>query len=279
MNETVKEKFTKLNYEEGTGRLDALSLLHASIKLWQKGSHGQMVRTFASKNQGLAGTLEVQADSPLSFNSAIPIYFSFSLSRMHYFGQVKYQPISTSGIAHHYLLQLQSDLFRTEKREHERFMVYPMWRAYAFFSLPIQATSNVTSMHRTNHQHDEQFVRYAKNQSYVDQEWGSMIGLQILDVSASGLSCLANGSEAQLLENRTSFPLVIRLKDATHRIASARVVHQVDYIDPRFQKVRMKKLGIEFLKPEIELSYQIDQFQSYTPAVNKLESSFEEIFT
>ena len=41
----------------------------------------------------------------------------------------------------------------------------------------------------------------------------------------------------------------------------------------------MKKLGIEFLKPEIELSYQIDQFQSYTPAVNKLESSFEEIFT
>lgn len=279
MSETQREKFTRLTADEGAARIDALSLHALAIKIWQKGAAGQMAHSLGQKNQGMAGTLEVVADRSLIFSPEAPIYFSFTLSKMQYFGQVSYQVISTSGLKNHYLLQLRSDLFRTEKREHERLMVYPMWRAYAYFNLPLHAPRNVTSLHRPDHKHQEQFLRYVKDHSYVDQEWGEMVGLQILDISASGLSCLANPHEAELLVNRATNPLVIELKEQIYRISSARIVHQVDYIDPRFQRIRMKKLGIEFSHANQDLGAVIDHFAYYSPAPNKLESSFEDIVT
>lgn len=279
MNTKGKENFIQLTQNESAGRLDALSSIQSVIKLWQKGSVGQLAASMGKKNEGMSGTLEIVADKPLAFDPSLPLYFSFSLSKIKYFAQIKLLPLQSSGILGHYQIQLCSDLFRTEKREHERVMVYPMYRAYAYFALPVQVTSNITSLHRIDPAQNDQFTRYLKQRMLKDNQWGEMTGLQIIDLSASGLSCIANGNEAELLIARKDNPLIVDFKGEQYRINSSRVVHDVDYIDPRFQKVRMRKLGIEFLAPSSELSSLLDHFQDFSTGINSTESSFEDILT
>lgn len=250
-----------------------------SLKLWQKGASGQLGRSLGKQNEGMAGTMEFVSDQPLLFDGQTPLYFSFVLSRIKYFAQVKIQSLSSTGMANHYQLQLVSELFRTEKREHERLMVYPLYRALAYFALPTTIASNITSIHGKSNDQGESFARYLKKKFFVDEKWGEMTGLQIIDISASGLSCIANPQEAELLMERESAPLVIDLKGQFYRVSQSRIVYNVDYIDPRFQKVRMRKIGIEFSTILTELNEQLEQFQNNSVGINSLEASFEDILS
>jgi hypothetical protein len=154
-------------------------------------------------------------------------------------------------------LELSPHVFKIEKRENERLLTYPHFHVYTYFKLSTDSSvSNLIFINKqieTNHHVFQKFKKLTddeilKLQDSVEPELNEeLIGFRVLDVSYKGIAFISNQKEKEYFEESDkTFEMTLMFSGEVYNLRKAKIIYNVDYVNPRAGIVPMSKIGFEF---------------------------------
>lgn len=171
-------------------------------------------------------------------------FFYFALDSTHYFGKVVRVDSCDAEKAN--LVEIDKELHALEGREQERLLAVPHHQIYAYVKLPTEneAPNNVIVLNRIREQKDG-LRKFQEKHLGQHQE---LMGFRVVDISAVGLSFIANEEEYAYFEQKgeDKVSLTLMFNGQSFFIKNAQYVYGTSYVNPRARKLPMYKIGLSF---------------------------------
>lgn len=228
-----------------------------STKVEDKGS-GNLLFSFAGSNEALE-------------NPGQEILFYFVQNSVQYFSSGNLVKLEEG-----WALEVTGQVYKREKRKNERLLTFPHHQVFAYFSLKKegQLPSNVVFLDKTLDKKKSFLEKFIKRN---DSKAG-LTGFRVLDVSQNGFSFTASKNEKLLFLEGSLHQVEFQFNGQTFELPEVKIVHAVDYIDPRFGHVPMFKLGVEIVKGNEFLSEKVTSMLGDENKRVELSSEFENFF-
>lgn len=263
--EGSNSNFIKLEWSELTEIISDLVGHGCDVKLWEKGSAPDLckaVNNHSEEENGISKQLirlrnEKIDDSWISKD----LYVQFSINTVEYFAKGKVKEILSDG---EFWVELNPHVFKVEKRVAKRLYTYPSYQVYAYFKVSSEGSAeNIVFLDRhieKNHQAFKKFKELTEKEildiqdsTEVDSD-NEVIGFRVLDLSSTGVSFLANKKESEYFTDGQSYEVTILIDGNVYHVSNARLVYNVDFVNPRAGGVSMFKVGLTFDKSrELEI--------------------------
>ena len=231
--------FSKLTLEEKISRLALLGSSKSELTMWIKGQSSK--QTFKASDFH-KDRLEIVLDSKnKTFPIGTKILCSFELRGMYFFSEVIFQ----TALGEHSVLQFNSDLYKSEKRNSYRLMTYPMYNINAEFDLGESYEGGKVVDLKTKSSQTGLFKSFIKMVESKDDD-SQNLRLRIQDISTTGMGIHIGELENPYFAKDTLFHnVVIDFQDEKITIPEAKVVYKVEFIG-NDRNMKKYKLGIIF---------------------------------
>jgi len=257
-----KDLFLKLELPDIETKLRELLFSKNSLKIWQDAD------TFDSKKLHDVNEFSVKIDRP-EFANTEDIYFaSFSLRGMCYYFR------GTFDLEDGCYFKPLGDIFRAERRQDIRYLMYPRFEAYLYFSLEMEEleeeAENVISINRFQNVEKKLFKSFDKELKKKPELGGE----KVLDLSSKGLSFVCTNSELTLIQNSKPSSGLVILDGKSHNLEEIEIVYEVDYLNARIESVPLKKVGMSF-KTNEGIENLLAEFDDNSIVLTSLDEEFQ----
>lgn len=253
--EGSNSNFVELNWDELEDRLADLAKVQGEVRIWSKGQAPDLCHVINSHSDELEeNTQQLRLRNKLYGNESLgkEFYIQFSLDSVEYFAKGKIVEILEGG---EFWLEMNPHVFRVEKREGQRLVTFPKYQCYIYFKVTKEKNDNLVFLDKhvdRNHKifgrfkqlTKKEFIKAQDSTDTISEE--EVIGFRALDLSASGIAFLTNKNESLYFKAGDFFEVTICLEDFRCAISDAKVVYNVDYVNPRAKEVKMHKVGLTF---------------------------------
>ncbi|MBL6988637.1 MAG: hypothetical protein ISR65_02620 [Bacteriovoracaceae bacterium] len=144
-------------------------------------------------------------------------------------------------------LKLTESVFKHEKRDKERLLLFPHHEAYANFSVESgkSSSNNLLYLNKSEKSNVEMIKKFVEQKS---EQGDNICRFRVMDLSVKGISFIVNQTEFDYFFNKDSggYDFSITLNKDEFPIKNASVKYRLDYIDSRFPAISMKKIGMHF---------------------------------
>ncbi|OIQ15714.1 MAG: hypothetical protein BM556_17315 [Bacteriovorax sp. MedPE-SWde] len=260
---THKDLFLKLELPDIETKLRELLFSKKSLKIWQDAD------TFISQKIHDVDGYSLKLDQP-DFANDEDIYFaSFCLRGMSYYLR------GTFDLEEGCLFKPMGDIYRAERRQDVRYLMYPRFESYIYFSLNFteendEENENVVSINRFQDAEKKIFKSFNKELRKTPELGGE----KILDLSSGGLSFVCSESELLFIKNSKETTSVIIIDGKSIELNGIEIVYDVDYLNARIESVPMKKVGASFEDCE-KLNVLLDEFNDNSIVLTSLDEDFQ----
>ena len=231
--------FSKLDQLEKHNRLGQLELAKGKVTVWTKGKNNKdtlNVVKFDKEREELV----LDAKTEL-FPNKSEILCTFDSRGMTFFTKGIFK-MSSGGFC---VLELKSDLFKSERRSSYRLMTYPIYEVWADFDLGEAYEGGKVIDLKSKVNQTKLFQNFLQ---LVDGENGDVgrLRIRVQDLSATGMSIHIGELEKSYFVKDTTFKNVnITFTDESIIIPEVKVVYIVDYISSD-KNLKKFKIGLNF---------------------------------
>jgi hypothetical protein len=240
--------FSKLDAYEKNNRLSQLGTSRGAVIIWEKGKkdkHNLLAIAFDKNQQNLV--LDSKVDI---YPRGTKVLCSFELRGMSFFAQAVFQ----KSIGDDVVLEIQQELFKSEKRSSYRLMTFPMHDVWSEFDLgeiyeggkvvDLKSRSNQTALFKN-------FLNMMNNEQDLQNK--GIVKVRVQDISTTGLAIHIGELESKYFAKDRLFKNVnINFIDQSFVIPEIKVVYVVSYISGD-KNIRKFKVGLHFSKSTTEL--------------------------
>ncbi len=263
--------FVVLDKTEFLSKLKRLCQGATSLHVWKRGEKNFFVVPHLVEEKGAGNVL-------LHFTPKQELTFGVGQELLFYFIQNSVQYFSSGNLVKRetgWGLEITGEAFKREKRKNERLLTFPHHQVFVYFDFKKnQSPANVVFLDQGLGKKKSILEKFLKQNTSVE----GFTGFRILDVSQSGFSFTVSKNEKQHLNEGITYPVQLHFDGLIFEIAEIKVVHSVDYIDPRFGHVPMFKVGAQMLKTNELLSNKIAAMLGEESKRVELSSEFENFF-
>jgi hypothetical protein len=256
-----KDLFLKLELPDIETKLRELLFSKNSIKIWKDAD------TFDSLKIHDVEEFSLKVDRP-NFANDEDIYFaSFSLRGMCYYFR------GTFDFSESCFFKPLGDIFRAERRQDIRYLMYPKFEAYLYFSLDLDDEvegENVISINRFQNAEKKIFQSFDKELKKTPELGGE----KILDLSSGGLSFVCTNAELSLVKASNPKSALVILDGKSHTLDGIDLVYDVDYLNARIESVPLKKVGMSF-SSNSEIEDLLNEFDDNSIVLTSLDEEFQ----
>ena len=262
--------FIELDWAELTEDIHNLVASNAKVKIWEKGDLPDLCEVVNShsneEGEEFCQQLRLRLGKVDDSWKTKDLFMQFSLGGLDYFTKGKVVEVLGN---EDFWFEMNPHVFKMEKRGDERLLTYPNFQVYAYFKIQKQVnTQNLIFINKhveDNHKAFKKFqelsneeILEAQDRVESDQE-DELIGFRALDLSSSGIAFLVNEKEKAYFSNDIGELNITLLFDKdVFKLSSAKMVYNVDYVNPRMGNLPMAKIGFTF-SDNPELTKLIDQ--------------------
>ena len=193
-------------------------------------------------------------------------FVSFSMAGLSYYMKCVVSAPKT--------LSVLGNIFRAERRKDVRIVMHPRFDAYVYFLMnledEVESHDNVLSFNKADNEENSLIKNFQKEISR-DIE---LNGEKILDMSYTGLSLICNEEHYKILSDQLPKRANIIIKGRSVIVENLSIVYNVDYIDFRFESIKMKKVGLSFDENE-ELSKIVKEYDDESLTLTSLDKEFQ----
>lgn len=266
----ASSNFIELDWAELTEDIHNLVASHAKVKIWEKGDLPDLCEVVNShsneEGEEFCQQLRLRLGKVDDSWKTKDLFMQFSLGGLDYFTKGKVVEVLGN---EDFWFEMNPHVFKMEKRGDERLLTYPNFQVYAYFKIQKQVnTQNLIFINKhveDNHKAFKKFqelsneeILEAQDRVESDQE-DELIGFRALDLSSSGIAFLVNEKEKAYFSNDIGELNITLLFDKdVFKLSSAKMVYNVDYVNPRMGNLPMAKIGFTF-SDNPELTKLIDQ--------------------
>lgn len=254
------EQFIKLSKSEVLPRLSSgeTSLV---LKIWKDIDHFYSVNLSEVKDgQVIVDKLDILPHSENSY------FISFNFRNMSYYSKCL--------IIDHNTLEIEDEVYRAERRKNVRIVMYPRFNAYLYFTFnPVQEveeSANVLSFNRAKNEEDKLLRDYQREISTSPE----INGERLLDISNTGISIICSQRSYDLLKSVKPVTAVLVFNNEKVSVDGIEIVYDVDYIDMRFDSVKMKKVGLKIVENE-KIKEIVKRYDDESMTLTSLDSEFQ----
>lgn len=282
MNEK-DSSFIKLKVEEVTVKLQTIAENKQVVKIWTKGNESSFYRVsdllVLKTSKGPEVMLSFFSEGEDRDQTLIgkKAFLSFTFNEIHYFAEgTMIKDESHDKI----ILRLDDNIYRSEKRSHERLITFPHHQVYAYFKIISDIDeSNVISIHRDNDQEyqDLKVQRKEELKEKLAQRVGdvdNLVGFRALDISKNGIAFLVGRKEEVHFVEDKAVSFYILFNQEIFLIKGAQLVYKVDYLGGA-DSAKRYKIGLTF-NPIDELSEYLAVVLKESAMLDSVQKDFEE---
>ena len=254
--ESSSSNFVELSWSELTETLEELVQHQSEVKLWQKDVSPDLckiVNGHLEEEDEKTQQLRLSHEKIDSSWKDREFFIQFAWSGIEYFSKGKVIEVLGN---HECWFEMNPHVFRVEKRENERVSTFPSLQVYAYFKLAEdQGPSNVVFLNKhieEDHSIFKKFEKLTKKEileaqdSMESDKNDQIIGFRVLDISSNGVSFLVNEEESELFAQQSQYEFTLLLEGEVFYISNAKIVYNVDYVNPRAGNASMYKVGLNF---------------------------------
>lgn len=284
--EGSSSNFVELDWRELTEEVSLLVSSGEKVKLWEKGDAPDLCDIVNSHNkeegENFCQQLRLRLGKVDESWKSKDLYIQFSLNGVEYFTKGKVVEVLGN---EDFWFELNPHVFKVEKRENERLLTYPHYQVYAYFKIrknPDAGNLIFLNKHiENNHQAFKKFqelsneeILEAQDRVESDQE-DELIGFRVLDLSSTGVSFLVNEREKNYFKkNEDMLNVTLLFEKDVFNLNSAKMIYNVDYVNPRVGNLPMGKIGFTFAKDE-NLASMVEKLIEETNSEANIQKDFE----
>lgn len=238
---------------------------------WKRGEKPQAFIPVKVEDKGSGNILfYFSAKTQFDFPLGQELLFHFMQNSVQYFSCGIFKKINDD-----LSLEITGEVFKREKRKNERLLAFPHHQVFAYFSLGKETPAeNVISLDKSFDKKKDIFEKFLKR----DSIHLGMSGFRILDISQNGFSFTASKNERNYFSEGKSYQVQLQFNGQIFSELEVRVIHAVDYIDPRYSHISMFKLGCEVIKNDEMLIDKISRLLGEESKKVEVSSEFENFF-
>ncbi len=256
--EEVNSNFIELGWGELSSRISELVSDSSEIRVWEKGDAPDICKVINSHS----GDDDSEHKQELRLRlgkvddtwKKKDLYVQFNLRGVDYYTKGKVIEVLGN---EDFWMELSPHVFKIEKRENERLLTYPHFHVFTYFKLSTDSSVDnlifINKQIETSHQVFQKFKKLSDDEvlkllDSVDSELEEeLIGFRVLDVSYKGVSFIANEQERTYFDgNENFFEMTLLFEEEVFSLTKAKIVYNVDYVNPRSGNISMSKIGFEF---------------------------------
>lgn len=281
MGEGQDTGFIKLTQKQVQPRIDQLVKSKANVKIWKKGQkHIVCVLDSYDNFDGIRLSVQSHAIDETWLNKNILINFNYN--KLDYFSKGLVESTHSNDKSS-MTIKLGPHIFRAEKREKERLLVFPHHQAYAYFRVDhIQDKTNVLAFNKHREKNTKAFEKFdemAKAKIFPDREnINELMGFRVLDVSEDGLSFLVNKKEGYFFEDENEkgrFDFTLLIDGDVFELKQATVVYNIHYVSSSASFGPMYKIAVQFEEQEALRNY-LDKLLNDSTETSISQKEFED---
>ena len=262
--------FVELEWKELNEDISSLVASKAQVKIWEKGDLPDLCEVVNSHSGGedenWRQQLRLRLGKVDDTWKTKDLFLQFSLGGLDYF--TKGRVVEVLG-NEDFWFEMNPHVFKMEKRGGERLLTYPHFQVYAYFKIQKQVnTANLIFLNKhveDNHSTFKKFQELSNEeileaQDRVESDEGDeLIGFRALDLSRSGIAFLVNEKEKNYFSNNLGeLNITVLFEKDVYKLNNAKMVYNVDYVNPRMGNLPMAKIGFTF-DEDAELSKVVEQ--------------------
>ncbi len=251
--------FLQLTRQEVLPRLNQ-SDKKIAIKLWKDIDHFYSCSISASDNESI--TVDALDVLPHQENT---YFVCFSFRNMNYYAKCI--------VSEQNKLLLNEDIYRSERRRDIRIVMYPRFNAYLYFTFDQRESiedDNVLSFNKNKNKEDKLLKDY-KREIATSPE---INGERILDISNNGLAIICSASSYELLNTVKPESAVLVFNGERVEVSGIHLMYEVDYIDLRFESIKMKKVGLKINENE-KVKEIVSRYDDQSLTLSSLDKEFQ----
>jgi len=263
--------FVVIEKSEFLLKLKRLGRSAASADLWKRGEKKITIFPREIEERGSGNILlTFTFNEEIEFFPGQEFFLHFSQNSIQYFASGNLNKQDNL-----YKLEISEKVFRREKRKNERLLTFPHKQVFVYLNLgKNNFLANVFYLDEKLGKKKDILENFLKLKGPRE----GLTGFRVLDISKSGFSFTASKKERQfLLEGKTE-AVEINFQGLIYELPEVKVIHIVDYIDPRFGHIQMFKVGVRILKMNELLSKKISQLLGEEGEFVQVSHDFEKIF-
>ncbi|MGE3610793.1 MAG: PilZ domain-containing protein [Bacteriovoracaceae bacterium] len=244
--------FSKLDPEEKHNRLAQLGKSKGKVIIWVKGDkakHELSVQQFIKDQNSIV--LDSKDDI---YSSGTNVLCTFVTRGMTFFCKA----IFKKSISENAVLEINEELFKSERRSSYRLLTYPIYEVWANFDLDqMSEGAKVISFKSKPGQTElfKNFIQLVENED--DPSQATKMKVRVQDLSATGMSIHVGEVESKFFVKDSVFLNVnIKFTDEVIEIPEVKVVYIVNYLSNE-KSIRQYKVGLQFLNMNVALDHLI----------------------
>lgn len=280
MDKGESSQFIKFTKEEARNKISLAlkSDCNSKVHIWKikNGEYQDRPALFNNlKDFRLENSTQLKISFPLfllskgSFNPSDKVVITITFGLFVYIAEATIRNNNTD-----WSLEINSDLFRQEDRENERFITYPHHKSYAFFLLPTQK-SNVIFLKQEQKREKQINNNYFKTMQkklwdkiiaetsiQYDSEM-NILELRISDISLGGFSVLANSEERDCLKENSALTVVLNFNSYCFQLNNLEMIYSIPFVDQKAisgHGVLWDKVGFKFSKENEKLENMLSHY-------------------
>jgi len=250
--------FVELEWKELSEDISSLVASKAEVKIWEKGDLPDLCEVVNShsndEGEAFCQQLRLRLGKVDDSWKTKDLFLQFSLGGLDYFTKGKIVEVLGN---EDFWFEMNPHVFKMEKRGDERLLTYPNFQVYSYFKVQKQVnTENLIFLNKhieENHQAFKKFqelsneeILDAQDRVESDQE-DELIGFRALDISSSGIAFLVNEKEkAYFGSDVGELNITLLFEKSVFKLSNAKMVYNVDYVNPRMGNLPMAKIGFTF---------------------------------
>ncbi len=176
--------------------------------------------------------------------------------------------------AQEWLVEINSDLFRQEDRENERFITYPHHKSYAYFLIPVMKSNVIFFKQEENRAHEinnnylktmqkKLWEKLVSETSLKYDNEKNVLELRISDLSLGGFSVLANNEEREALKETRASVAVLSLNSYCFELNKLEMIYSIPFVDQKAltnHSVVWDKVGFKILEKNENLENMLSHY-------------------
>ncbi len=192
--------------------------------------------------------------------------FYFSINSVKFFFQGSFEKINHN--VFDYIINVRSELYKYERREDERLLMYPHRKAYISFDQS-KKDNNILYFSKTN---KEEGISTRISEK---DKLNNVFNLRVLDLSKKAVAFLANQLEKDFLESTKINKVKLSFEGEAIDLNGFEYFKTFDFVDGRAKHIPMFKLIFKF-EANIDLENYLDKFTDSIDRKVDLISKFQE---
>jgi hypothetical protein len=256
--------FIKLDLSEIHSKLSSLADSKEIVKIWLKGADPCLYRVadaLFGKQSGLASlVLFGESDEQDGSFDGKRVFVGFEIGDINYFTEAR---VVRDSAGERLTLNLEPNIYRSEKRSNERLLTFPHHQVYAYFKIPKAAAPvNVIPLKKV----DESYASFKRQQKErmlkeLEKKIGDvedLVGFRAMDVSNNGISFLVTEEEISHFSSKDKrYDFTLLFDGNAFAIKASKIIYKVEFVTKKDNREQSFKVGMNF-NPDTTLSQLVN---------------------